>query len=1034
VDSFCNSFQLVCQRVFEAISSTSAIGIMVYLCENGEIVFSNEYVARALGYTASDKLKGKCIWDFVSSGEDCLREVRRTNFSRSCGTVFFRTQEAAVVSVEVFVYETIYCGKRANVAVVIDKTEELAFKKLFFALSRISQLASRVKSEDALLSGICDTLVDAVGYEAVTIGYVDEATKIYRVKYTRSKNKEVEDVIKRVLIGVDPGEPYGRGTVSRAYREKKIALLVDILAHDGMKYWQKEQLRFGIHSACSIPILVDGKVRYILLIHDKSKDSFAEKHLYLLKEIQTEASSALSKIRMRNRLLRQQRFVQIQSRIYNTLYHVSKLSMEAREEGEFFRCLPELFTRYLGVDVAFFAVVVDKSVFVVHYSVRNSSDESLVAMLRKTFDKVSFGEGRDDTIVLKAYKKKRIYLVNDLSVREINTLRHVYGDYGMGAGCAIPIVKKGESVGVLVLLSRHKNFFSACIYRLLNVISAEIEFILNKFENEKFSRTILAAFDVGSECVTVMDENFNIVYVNENVVKMSGYERSEIIGKNYYDACLRNIHNDALEKVVCKTLEKGETFSGSILYRTKNGQVRELHSVITPVVMDNKVRFYVAVGSDVERENALKREIEKLQHFDRLTGLYTRSSFEERINLFTSLGSSIGGKVGAVAIVDPASFSEINQVFGFEEGDKMLEEVAERIVRCLRDYDVAGRLESDKFGILMVDVERNEATSIASRLLSELSKPYVVNGSLVTLSFSIGMSFYPADGINAGVLLNRAGIALLDAKRRGANNIGFFDESLQKEKIKRFNIKSMLERAVEKGDFILYYQPYVDSELNIVGAESLLRWRRNNRIVPPMEFVPYLETTDLIAKVEYCNLDRILERLKRLSSVEPIPISVNLSCGTIRREDLVQQIATKIRENSVGRNLVGIEIVERSFMEDLGKVKQLIRELRDIGVFVSIDDFGTGYSSLSYLAQLPVDFLKIDISFIRAIAEDKHTCSIVRSIIFLSKEINIKTIAEGVETKEQFEILKEMGCDYFQGYLFFKPMSGEELERLLRLR
>ncbi len=1012
------------KEILKGLNQSSSIGALTY--RKGKIEFVNQYLVELLEYKSKKELVGKPIEEVIEGkGEEFINTA-----SVEYRTLSLKSKTKELIPAEAFSHSIQYGDETITLMIFINKSEEASFRKLFLALSQISQLSATAESEKELISGICNTMVEVVGYYSATIGVVDEKTKLYKVKYTRSKSKGLEEEMKKSLISVDPSLPYGRGTVSRCYRTGKITLLTDIYKDEGMSYWRKEQVRFGVRSACSIPIFSEKELRYILLIHDSSRESFTEKQLQLLEKIQAEASSALKRVKMQKELALQQKAAKIQSQIYNTLYHINKLYMEAKSKEKLLKRLPELLCQYLGVDIALYIQKEKENTLLIkNYSVKRESDAGFVSTLQKTLNTVSKQDSLDEIPLTKACRTKRVYLANRMPQNAPSSIKEIHKKYGIKSGCAMPVLVHGECIGALALLSRQGGFFHANMHKLLTVLSSEVEFMLNKIESEQFSQIIITALNTSSECVVITDEDFKIVYANENASKMSGYSREELIGKDY-TTCLQNTYNEALRELV-HTLKEGNIFSGHIVYNMKNGDIKRFYSIITPVKTGDETGFYVIVSRDTEKEDFLKRELEKLQHYDSITGLHSKLSLEKNIELFVNAEPRKKSK-GALAIISPSHLSDVNKVFGLEAGNKILKQIAQRIKSCTREYDIAARIESENFAIFMKNVARDKAISIMQRLMVRLTKPYTAGKSTITLSFNIGVSLYPQDGSDAKTLLDRANVAMLDAKQRGKNTVGLFEKHIHERSIKEWHIKTAIKNAVDKGEFVLYYQPYVDRKVTIAGAESLLRWEKNGKIIPPGEFIPYLENMDIITDVEYRNFETIAKELKELSSIMAIPISTNFCHRTISRDDLLQQITSRVKEYLAGKKLVGIEIVERSFIENLTRIKRLINELKEVGVFVSIDDFGTGYSSLSYLAQLPADYLKIDISFIRDIVKAKHIQSIVRSIIFLAKEINMKTIAEGVETKEQFEMLKEMGCDYFQGYLFFKPMPEKAFKEVLR--
>ncbi len=732
-------------------------------------------------------------------------------------------------------------------------------------------------------------------------------------------------------------------------------------------------------------------------------------------------------------IVNQQKQTETYSRLYNTLYHISNLFMNSKNEEEFLHNLTDIFIKYFEVDIAFIAKQSKDNHFsIIYQSVKNKKYQDFMEKLKDTVSKSPKETYIKHIPFAKAFKNKKVYLINDIPARGFFALKALGREYGINSCCALPIIFKNKSIGSIALLSKQKDAFDTSTYKLLNIISSNIEFILSRFEQDKFTRMIMTAVNAGFGFVVIVDSNFKIVYANDVTFDTFGYTKEELIGKHHSILSSRN-HTKEFVRDFYKKIESGDVFSGMMTYKDKQGRFIYSYSTIVPFKIDNKIEYYVAVGKDITREKNLQRRIQDFVYYDQLTKLGNLSSFKESIDRFIEIASYEKQK-GAVIVINPVDFKSINQAFGFETGDMVLKQISERLRNFLRSYDVIARLESDRFGILLKDVKREEDTLvIVANLLDKLKYPYNVNNNEIPLSFNAGLSLYPKDAHNERELLDKARIALVDAKLRGNDSIGFFKSDLDKKVAKKLKLKSDLEVAFKKKEFLLYYQPYVDKDLNIVGAEALLRWKKGDKIIPPSEFIDFLEKMELIVDVENFVLESAIKEFKRIEEIKPIKISINFSYKSFKNPDIVKNIESKLSYCGLSKDFLNIEIIERSFMEDLENTQKLIREIQRHKVTFSIDDFGTGYSSLSYLAQLSADYLKIDISFVRKMMQDEHTKDVVESIIFLAKKLNMKVIAEGVETKEQFELLKNMNCDYFQGYLFYKPIPEDELSSVLRV-
>ena len=1025
-------------ELFSILANSSVVGVYIYQGSEGKIVFVNNYLADILGYKRSELL-GKSLFDiYAHSREELQKYVSRRLKEGSPSSEHLRftllSKTGGLIYVEEFVYSINYEGKPSGLVILVDKTKEKSFEKLFYALTQINQLIVRTENEEKLLVQTCDLLVDDVGYYAATIGSIDKSKKLYKIQYVKSKSSDVEKILKKTVIGVDPSTPYGRGSVSKAYNTGKVSLISEVTVKPDMKYWLKEVEHLGIYSACSIPIFKDNTIKYILLIHDNIKDSFNQEFLHLLEEIQADISFALDKIEKNKILIEQEEQLETQSRIYNTLYHLNRIAMESEGEGEFLSKLPSVFTEYLEADAAFVGQIRGNSPFTIPYkSVKDSSIEEFLNVVQKLLNNPPQTLNKDKIPFMKAYKRKRIFIVNDLLKKGSSTFKPYHKLYNINSCCALPIIKKNKAIYSLALLSKRKNLFNnAQIYRLLDAVSKEIEFILNKFEQDEFAQIVQMATNSGFDFVVVMDENFKIVYVNDNTAQFSGYSKDELIGKHHSIFSSKK-HSKEFVKNFYDTLLSGRTYTGVITYKTKDSRFVKALMNITPYKSKGKKTYYIATGRDISESFELQRTIEESLSKDSLTGLDTRTAFVAALGRFIKRGE-YEKLLGAVVVLNPVRFSAINYAYGFEIGNKLLSQIAKRLKAYFRKYDVIAKLVSDKFGVIIKDLKSEEDIyTILDRLIDHLSKPYTIDDRTISLSFNAGISIYPKDARDAQTLMEKAEIALLNVKHE-EGSLGFYKKDLKEKAQKRIKLKNEMTIALKNREFVLYYQPYFNAKTHrIEGAEALLRWRKNGKIIPPMEFIPYLEETGTISVVEDWIIKEVSNKQKRWKEkqIKPVPISINISPISFARKDFVENSLSNIEATGADPKLINIEIIERLFIKDLENSKRILNILRQNGFNLAIDDFGTGYSSLSYLGKLPINYIKIDISFVREMLHDSNTQSIVEIIVYLAKRLGMKTIAEGVETVEQLKFLKKLDCDYIQGFLFSKPLPEEEFEKML---
>jgi diguanylate cyclase (GGDEF)-like protein len=420
-----------------------------------------------------------------------------------------------------------------------------------------------------------------------------------------------------------------------------------------------------------------------------------------------------------------------------------------------------------------------------------------------------------------------------------------------------------------------------------------------------------------------------------------------------------------------------------------------------------------------------------LRFHDELTGLPNRKLFQEKLNIAINLYTKKHGKMLAVLYFDLDQFKLINDTLGHKIGDILLKGVAERLKSCIRDNDVASRQGSDEFSLLLNNVSKREVTVIAERINDILAKSFEIEDQEIFVTPSIGISLYPFDGNNADELMRKADIAMNQVKTIGSNNYQFYEPLWDRKTNERLSIENDLRKAIDRNEFKLHYQPIIDIATNkINGVEALIRWDHPTLGgIPPDKFIPIAEETGLIVTIGEWVVNTACHQLKNWqdSGLPILTISVNISIRQFYQPNLVPMIAQNLKESGIDPICLTIEITESMTM-DVEKAITILRDLKNLGVKISIDDFGTGYSSLSYLKKFPIDYLKIDRSFIRDIDKSKDDESIATAILLMGKTLGLNIIAEGVETSEQLGILRSHNCNEAQGYLFSKPISNDELK------
>jgi diguanylate cyclase (GGDEF)-like protein/PAS domain S-box-containing protein len=454
---------------------------------------------------------------------------------------------------------------------------------------------------------------------------------------------------------------------------------------------------------------------------------------------------------------------------------------------------------------------------------------------------------------------------------------------------------------------------------------------------------------------------------------------------------------------------------------------------------DSSLLLGRALGSQIGQFIARKGAEQNLRFVaahDPLTGLPNRTTFNERVAHALALAQRHQHTL-AVLFIDLDRFKIINDTLGHEVGDELLREIARRLRSCLREADTVCRQGGDEFVVLIEEVtSATQLTNVAQKILDSVAQPFVYAEQECLLTASIGISTYPGDSADVQALLKNADIAMYRAKEQGKNNFQFYSARMNVHTLENLETESALRRALERDEFLLYYQPKIEVQSRrIVGVEALIRWRRNeNELVLPGRFIALAEETGLIVPIGEWVLRTacMAARAWREQGLPPLTVAVNLSARQFTKQNLVVDIASVLRDSGLDARLLELEITESMIMKDPQRSARLLEQIKSTGVRVAMDDFGTGYSSLSYLKRFPLDSVKVDRSFIIDIPRDEDDVAITLAVIGMAHSLQLKVVAEGVETDAQYEFLKKHGCDEMQGYHFSSPLPEDELLELLR--
>ena len=564
-------------------------------------------------------------------------------------------------------------------------------------------------------------------------------------------------------------------------------------------------------------------------------------------------------------------------------------------------------------------------------------------------------------------------------------------------------------------------------------VSGLIALILDITENKKIAaqRSIWAKiFESSGEAISVTDADNNFVAVNQAFCDATGYSFAEIVGKN--PRILKSGHHD---KIFYQNMWAGITqagfWQGEILEKRKNNTVYIKWLRIDQIKnSQGMLSNYVATFTDLSKQKATEERIAYLSKYDALTGLLNRSALTEQLSIAIQKAIVKKNRLGVISL-NLDRFKKINDSLGHEIGDEFLKEITKRLGACSRDETITGRFSGDGFIIILPDIHKeSEIIAAINKITYEIAQPVMYGQVELMVTASMGISVFPEDGDTVEILIRNADTAMHKAKDKGSNSYQFFTAAMNEYASKQLILENSLRRAVERKEFVLFYQPQLDAKTGaVVGVEALIRWQHpTGKVVSPLEFIPLAEETGLIIPigewvlVEACRQHRDWIKM----GLPPIPISVNVSAVQFHDKDFLPMLTAVIKNSAIEPGYLDLEVTESVVMRKPEFVIEQLAKIKAMGIKLSLDDFGTGFSSFSYLRHFPLDRLKIDQSFVRDLITVPINQAIVESIITLGRNLKIKTIAEGVETAAELHCLQNLQCDEIQGYYYAKPLSNSD--------
>jgi diguanylate cyclase (GGDEF)-like protein/PAS domain S-box-containing protein len=531
----------------------------------------------------------------------------------------------------------------------------------------------------------------------------------------------------------------------------------------------------------------------------------------------------------------------------------------------------------------------------------------------------------------------------------------------------------------------------------------------------------------------VVNEDYTIRSMNKTMTNWFGDQQGK--------SCYASVVNFDGPCSYCKLHEVIHE-NKKVMYEPSSPDGQFFHIIATSIKNSDGTSSKMELIRDVTEQKLAEQKIndqnKKLSyqaHHDSLTGLPNRTLFNDRLSQSLEKAKRNNSKI-ALLFLDLDHFKKINDSLGHDVGDEVLKYITSRLKKSLRDEDTIARLGGDEFAIILEDVKNaQDASLVANDIINSLSKPIHINTHNLYVSSSIGISIYPDDGNSVTNLLKFADSAMYKAKDEGRNNYQYYNAQLTELAFERVFMETSLREAIKNEEFVVYYQPQVDGKTHtLIGMEALVRWNHAKMgLISPAKFIPLAESTGLIVEIDRLVMRNAMTQLSKWhkDGLNPGILAMNLAVKQLQSPDFFEMFKLLIKETECKPEWIELEVTEGQIMTRPDESIIMLQKIRDIGIEIAVDDFGTGYSSLAYLTKLPINKLKIDQAFIRDLPQDKDDATITKAVIALSKSLNLKVIAEGVETQEQKDFIIQNGCENIQGYYYSKPVTADKFEEIL---
>jgi diguanylate cyclase (GGDEF)-like protein/PAS domain S-box-containing protein len=887
------------------------------------------------------------------------------------------------------------------------KEAELELARLNRALrvrSACNEVVIRATDESELLNQVCRIAVEVGGYRMAWVGFSQDDAEQSVLPMAHAGNGA--RYLNEIRLSWSADQAIGRGPVGQALRGNRVVIIEDLERAPDFRPWLDTALRHGYRSLVVLPLNDAQRAYGVFALFAPEVARISDDEIRLLQELTDDLAFGIATLRNRHEQN------QIQAAVLKIAAGVSVNTGNA-----FFEELVSNMTAALGADAGFIA--------------RIQPGEPVSARTE-----VAYVDGR----LIPNFS----YPLSGTPCQHLSTaVSHVIPAHagelypctaGLSSRQAQAYVghrldnSAGQPIGQLFVLFSRPLQDTAFITSTLQIFAIRVASELERQAADAHIRQQASLLDKAQDAIVVRGLDHVIRYWNKGAERLYGWGPDEVIGHSaemllYADAA-------AFHDNTRKVLEQGE-WSGEIVQQRKDGSTLIVEAHWTLLRDEQQApEAILAINTDITERKAAEREIHHLAFFDHLTGLPNRQLLRDRLQHALAMEAR-NQQVGALLFIDVDNFKTLNDTLGHAIGDLLLQQIALRLQSCLRRGDTLARLGGDEFVIVLENLAATPdeaaalATGVGEKILASFAPAFQLAGYGHHCTSSIGVTLFNDQPATLDELLQRADLAMYQAKAHGRNALRFFDPAMQAVVAARAELEADLRAALQQQTFELHYQAQVDSLGRICGAEALLRWHHPERgWIAPASFIPLAEETGLILPIGQRVLETACAQLvawAALPHMDALSVSVNVSARQFRQPDFVDQVLQVIDRSGVDPQRLKLELTESLLVDNMEETIVKMGALKARGIGFSLDDFGTGYSSLAYLKRLPLDEIKIDQSFVRDVLSDPNDASIAHSILALGQSLNLAVVAEGVETEAQHAFLADHGCQAYQGFLFNKP-------------